>query len=126
MRHADGQPPPSFFLLGADKYGRDVLSRLIYGSRISLSIGLVSIAVTFLLGATIGGVSGYLGGTVDNFIQRIIEVISSFPQLPLWLALAAVTPKDWSAINTYFAITVVLSLLGWTGLARVVRGKINR
>lgn len=123
-RHADSQGTPSFFLLGADKYGRDVLSRLIHGSRISLSIGLVSIAVTFLLGATIGGVSGYLGGTVDNFIQRIIEVISSFPQLPLWLALAAVMPKDWSAINTYFAITVVLSLLGWTGLARVVRGKI--
>ena len=124
VRGGDGKMPPSFFLLGADKYGRDVLSRLIYGSRISLSIGIVSIVVTFLLGAAIGGVSGYLGGAVDNFIQRMIEVISSFPQLPLWLALAAVLPKDWSAIDNYFAITVVLSLLGWTGLARVIRGKI--
>ena len=113
-----------FFLLGADRYGRDVFSRLVYGARISLSIGIVSIVVTFLLGAAIGGVSGYVGGATDNFIQRIIEVISSFPQLPLWLALGAVLPKDWSALNTYFAITVVLSLLGWTGLARVVRGKI--
>ena len=118
------RPRPSYFLLGADKYGRDVLSRLIYGARISLSIGIVSIIVTFVLGAAIGGVSGYLGGPVDNLIQRIIEVISSFPQLPLWLALAAVMPSDWSALDTYFAITVVLSLLGWTGLARVVRGKI--
>jgi peptide/nickel transport system permease protein len=123
-RAANGKTPASFFLFGADKYGRDVLSRLIYGSRISLSIGIVSIIVTFILGAAIGGVSGYLGGPVDNFIQRMIEVISSFPQLPLWLALAAVMPKDWSAINTYFAITIVLSLLGWTGLARVIRGKI--
>lgn len=124
LRQPARQGVPSYFLLGADKYGRDVLSRLIYGSRISLSIGIVSIIVTFLLGAAIGGVSGYVGGAVDNFIQRMIEVISSFPQLPLWLSLAAVMPRDWSAINTYFAITVVLSLLGWTGLARVVRGKI--
>ncbi len=124
QRAADGTAPASYFLLGADKYGRDVLSRLVYGARISLSIGIVSIIVTFVLGAAIGGVSGYLGGPVDNLIQRIIEVISSFPQLPLWLALAAVMPSDWSALDTYFAITVVLSLLGWTGLARVVRGKI--
>ena len=123
-RASAGSPPPPYYLLGADKFGRDVLSRLIHGARISLSIGIVSIVVTFLLGALIGGVSGYLGGAVDNAIQRIIEVISSFPQLPLWLALAAVMPRDWSALNTYFAITVVLSLLGWTGLARVIRGKI--
>jgi peptide/nickel transport system permease protein len=101
-----------------------VLSRLIYGARISLSIGLVSIVVTFLLGAVIGGISGYAGGAVDNLIQRVIEIINSFPQLPLWLALAAVLPGDWSPLQTYFAITIVLSLLGWTGLARVVRGKI--
>jgi len=118
------QESDSYFLLGADKYGRDVLSRLIYGARISLSIGLVSIVVTFLLGAVIGGISGYAGGAVDNLIQRVIEIINSFPQLPLWLALAAVLPGDWSPLQTYFAITIVLSLLGWTGLARVVRGKI--
>jgi peptide/nickel transport system permease protein len=119
---ADGKP--AFYLLGADKYGRDILSRLIYGARISLSIGLVSIIATFLLGAIIGGISGYVGGTVDNLIQRLIEIINSFPQLPLWLALAAVFPRDWAPLHTYFAITIVLSLLGWTGLARVVRGKI--
>jgi peptide/nickel transport system permease protein len=114
----------TFYFLGADKYGRDIWSRLVYGARISLSIGIVSIIATFLLGATIGGISGYVGGTVDTFIQRIIEVINSFPHLPLWLAFAAVLPSDWSPVQTYFAITIVLSLLGWTGLARVVRGKI--
>jgi len=114
----------TFYFLGADKYGRDILSRLIYGARISLSIGIVSIIATFLLGATIGGISGYVGGTADTFIQRAIEVINSFPHLPLWLAFAAVLPSDWSPVQTYFAITIVLSLLGWTGLARVVRGKI--
>ncbi len=118
------EKPATFYFLGADKYGRDVYSRLIYGARISLSIGIVSIIATFLLGATIGGISGYVGGTTDTFIQRVIEVINSFPHLPLWLAFAAVLPSDWSPIQTYFAITLVLSLLGWTGLARVVRGKI--
>lgn len=113
-----------FFLLGADRYGRDLFSRLTHGARISLSIGIVSIVVTFVFGAAIGGISGYIGGGVDNFIQRAIEVINSFPHLPLWLALAAVFPGDWPALKVYFAITIVLSLLGWTGLARVVRGKI--
>lgn len=114
----------TWFFLGADKYGRDVWSRIIYGARISLSIGIVSIISTFLLGAILGGISGYVGGRVDTFIQRTIEVINSFPHLPLWLAFAAVLPSDWSPLQTYFAITIVLSLLGWTGLARVVRGKI--
>ena len=115
---------PTFYFLGADKYGRDLCSRLIHGARISLSVGLVAIAVTFLLGVTIGGVSGYVGGHLDNVIQRVIEIINSFPHLPLWLALGAVLPPDWSPLSVYFAITVVLSLLGWTSLARVVRGKI--
>ncbi len=115
---------PTFFLLGADKYGRDVLSRAIYGSRISLSIGIVAIVVTFILGVSIGGVSGYVGGVADNLIQRFIEILNAFPRLPLWLALGAIMPGDWSPLAVYFFITIVLSLLGWTGLARVVRGKL--
>ncbi len=115
---------PSFYFLGADKYGRDIFSRSVHGARVSLSIGLVAIAVTFVLGVTIGGVSGYLGGATDTVIQRVIEVAGALPQIPLWLAFGAVVPADWSPLATYGAITLVLSLLGWTGLARVVRGKI--
>ncbi|MHC5057993.1 MAG: ABC transporter permease [Planctomycetota bacterium] len=115
---------PTFYFLGADKYGRDILSRIIYGARISLSIGLVAIVITFIFGVSIGGISGYLGGTVDNVIQRGIEIINSFPRLPLWLALGAAMPGEWSSLKVYFAITIVLSLLGWTRLARVVRGKL--
>jgi len=120
---ADGTRP-TFYFLGSDGYGRDVLSRLIYGSRVSLSVGLVAIAVTFVLGVTIGGISGYFGGAIDTAIQRIIEIVNAFPQIPLWLAFAAVLPAHWPPLATYFAITIVLSLLGWTGLALVVRGKI--
>ena len=115
---------PTFYLLGADKYGRDIFSRIVHGARISLSIGLLSIVVTFVLGATIGGISGYVGGHTDNIIQRAIEIINSFPRLPLWLALAASMPSEWSSLRIYFSISIVLSILGWTGLARVVRGKI--
>ncbi len=121
VKDPDGPP---VYLLGADKFGRDILSRLIFSARISLSIGLVAIVVTFFLGVTIGGLSGYVGGRTDNLIQRGIEVVNAFPQLPLWLALAAAMPPGWPPLRTYFAITIVLSLLGWTGLARVVRGKI--
>jgi len=113
-----------FLLMGGDKYGRDILSRLFHGARVSLSVGLVGIAVTFVLGLTIGGISGYISGRTDLVIQRFIEIINSFPRLPMWLALGAAVPTDWSPIRTYFAITVALSMLSWTGLARVVRGKI--
>ena len=118
----EGDPP--VFLLGADKYGRCIFSRLVYGARISLSIGIVAIVITSILGITLGGISGYVGGATDTIIQRLIEIIRSFPQLPLWMALGAAVPGDWSPLKTYFSITVVLSLLGWTGLARVVRGKL--
>lgn len=119
-----GGAQPVFLLLGADRYGMDILSKVIYGSRISLSIGIVAILITFVLGVSIGGVSGYCSGRADTVIQRIIEIINSFPQLPLWLAIGAVVPADWPSLSVYFSITVVLSLLNWTGLARVVRGKI--
>lgn len=121
--HSNDEAQP-FFLLGSDRYGRDILSRVIYGSRVSLSIGLVSILVTIVLGLAIGGISGYLSGWVDNTIQRTMEIISAFPQLPLWLALGAIMPREWSGLTVYFAITVVLSLFGWISLARVVRGRI--
>lgn len=115
---------PGFYFLGADRYGRDIFSRLLHGARISLSIGIVGIAFTFVLGIIIGGISGYFSGILDTLIQRVIEILNSFPQLPLWMAIATVMPREWSALKVYFGITVVLSLLNWTQLARVVRGKI--
>jgi peptide/nickel transport system permease protein len=119
-----GEVQPVWFLLGSDRYGHDLFSRLIHGSRISLSIGLISIVMTFFLGLLLGGISGYAGGRIDNLIQRAIEIISAFPGLPLWMALAAVLPATWGPLTVYFMITIILSALGWTGLARVVRGKI--
>lgn len=113
-----------FYLFGADVYGRDIFSRVIYGSRISLSIGLVGVLLSFFLGIIIGGISGYFGGWIDTFIQRSIEILNAFPKLPLWLALSAAVPDHWPPLGVYFMITVLLSLLGWTGMARVVRGKI--
>lgn len=119
-----GSVRPSAHFMGTDQFGRDILSRLLFGAQISLSIGLVAIAVTFVIGIFVGGISGYFGGRLDNVLQRAVEIINSIPELPLWLALAAVVPAEWSPGQTYFAITMLLSFLGWTGTARVVRGKI--
>ena len=104
--------------------GRDLLTRILAGAGISLSIGLVGVITSFVLGAILGGVSGYYGGVVDNIIQRVVEFLLSIPTIPLWMALSAAVPKDWSAIRTYFAVTIILSLRGWCGMARVVRGKL--
>ena len=111
------------FLLGADELGRDMLSRIIHGARVSLSIGLLGVAFSLILGVILGGISGYYGGIVDVIIQRIIEFLRSLPTIPLWLTLAAVLPPSWSPIRIYFGITVILSLIGWTELARIVRGR---
>ena len=113
----------TFFMLGTDRLGRDLLSRIIYGTRISLTVGLLGIAVSFLIGITLGGISGYYGGWIDNVIQRIIEIVRSFPELPLWMALSAALPVTWSPILIYFGITIILGLLDWPGLARAVRSK---
>jgi peptide/nickel transport system permease protein len=118
-----GDPNQPMHLLGADRNGRDVLSRLVYGTRVSLSIGLVGVALTFLLGIVLGGISGYFGGRTDTAIQRVIEFLMSIPTIPLWLGLSAAVPRTWGPLQTYFAITVILSVIGWTDLARVVRGR---
>jgi peptide/nickel transport system permease protein len=119
----DEEGDPMLFLFGGDALGRDVLSRVLYGARISLSIGLVGVAMSLLLGVVIGGVSGYFGGVADTIIQRAIEFLRSIPGIPLWMTLAAALPRDWTPTRIYFGITVILSLLSWTGLARVVRGR---
>lgn len=124
-RHLVGPLDPSkpFYLLGADRLGRDVLSRTIHGARISMSIGLVGVFLSFVIGTVLGGLSGYLGGIVDTLIQRSIEIIRSIPTIPLWMGLAAAVPLSWDPLAVYFAITVILSLVGWTNIARIVRGK---
>ena len=113
----------NFHPLGTDRLGRDMWSRLMYGTRISMSIGLVGVGIMLFLGVLLGGVSGYFGGMGDVAIQRLIEFIRSIPTIPLWLALAAAVPQDWSILRVYFAITIIISLLGWTRLAREVRGR---
>jgi peptide/nickel transport system permease protein len=111
------------FLFGTDNLGRDVFSRTVLAAMISLSIGLVGVAISFVLGIVIGGISGYYGGVVDTAIQQIITFLLSLPQIPIWMGLSAAIPGDWPTLQTYFAITIVLSVIGWTGLARVVRGR---
>jgi peptide/nickel transport system permease protein len=117
------EEPGGIFLFGTDSIGRDLFSRTLHGARLSLSIGLVGVALSFVIGITLGGISGYFGGAVDTFIQRVIEFLISMPTIPLWLALSAALPRDWPVARIYFGIVVILSLVGWGGLARVVRGK---
>lgn len=118
------EDPGKIFLFGTDKNARDLFSRVIYGSRVSLTVGLVGVFLSMILGSLLGIASGYWGGTFDNVVQRIIEILLSFPQIPLWLALSAALPPDWSPIKVYFGVTVVLSLVSWGGLARQLRGKV--
>ena len=113
----------TFHFLGTDRLGRDQLSRLIHGSRVSLSIGLVAVCLSIFLGILFGGISGYYGGWADLIIQRLIEILQSLPPIPIWMALTASLPRDWTVEQTYFAITIILSLLGWTTLGREVRGR---
>jgi peptide/nickel transport system permease protein len=116
-------PELPVFLLGSDLIGRDIFSRVIYGGRISLTIGLIGIALSFVLGLLLGGAAGYFGGVVDEAVMRVIDVMYAMPTIPLWMALAAALPQDWPQLRTYFFVTIILSILGWTGLARTVRGK---
>ena len=122
--HLFGVEHGAVVVLGADSFGRDLFTRNLYAARVSLSVGLVGVALSFVLGIFLGGVSGYYGGAIDAAIQRIIEFLISLPTIPVWMALAAALPPQWSSIKVYFGITIILSIVGWTGLARVVRGKL--
>jgi len=126
-RHFIGLEDPesgdSFHLLGTDRLGRDQWSRLVYGTRTSLSIGLIAVIISTILGIVLGGLSGYYGGTTDMIIQRLIELLQSLPAVPIWLALSAAMPRTWSVEQTYLAITVILALIGWTTLAREIRSR---
>jgi peptide/nickel transport system permease protein len=112
------------FILGSDKLGRDTFSRVIYGTRISLTIGLMGVMISFVMGMLLGGLSGYLGGVVDEVVMRLIDVLVSIPSIPLFMTLAAALPQNWPQVRIYFYVTVILSILGWTGLARTIRGKL--
>ena len=120
---ATENPRDEIYFLGADRLGRDMFSRVIYGTRISMSIGLVGVAISLVLGITLGGISGFYGGRVDVVIQRVIEFVLSLPTIPVWLALAAALPPSWPIYQQYFVITLIVSLVGWTELGRVVRGR---
>jgi len=114
----------TFFLLGTDRLGRDMFSRIVYAARISLTIGIIGIVLSFALALILGGLAGYYGGWVDSAVQRITEILKSFPHLPLWLALSAALPVTWSPLLIYFGITLILALLDWPGLGRAVRSKL--
>jgi len=116
-------PTKPMYIFGADKLGRDLLSGIVYGTRVSMSIGLIGVTLSLIFGIIFGGISGFYGGIADTVIQRIIEFLRSIPSIPLWLGLAAALPANWPPTYRYFAITVILSVIGWTGLARVVRGR---
>jgi len=116
--------PGRVFLLGTDTQGRDLFSRILYGSQVSLTVGLLGVLISLIMGSFMGTISGLFGGVVDVVMQRVIEVLLAFPQIPLWLALAAAVPATWSSIKVYFGVTIVLSIVSWAGLARQVRGKV--
>lgn len=116
-------PTDRVFLMGSDRMGRDQYSRLMFATRTSLTVGLISVLLSVILGVVLGGISGYFGGTLDMIIQRLIEILNSIPYVPIWMAMTAALPREWSAEQRFFAITVILSLLGWTTLGREVRGK---
>jgi peptide/nickel transport system permease protein len=120
---AAATPGQRIFLLGSDRLGRDQWSRIMHGTQTSMTVGLVAVALSVILGVVLGGISGYMGGTADLIIQRLIELLQSVPTIPIWLALSAALPRDWTPIQVFFAITVILSLIGWTTLAREVRGR---
>ena len=120
---SEGRAEDSIFILGTDLQGRDLLSRLLMATRISMTIGLASVAITLILGVLLGGISGYYGGWVDIVIQRLIEILRSIPTIPLWMGIAASVPRDWSILKVYFAITIIIAIIGWTEVARVVRGR---
>jgi peptide/nickel transport system permease protein len=124
-RHLFGIPSDDvpFFLFGSDRQGRDLLSRSLIGSQISLTVGLLGVFTGVLLGSVLGVISGYYGGLADDLMQRFSELLMSIPHIPLWMALAAILPVTWSPIKVYFGITLILSLLSWGGLARQIRGK---
>jgi peptide/nickel transport system permease protein len=120
---ASADPNQRIFLLGSDRLGRDQWSRIMYGTQTSMTVGLVAVALSVILGVVLGGISGYVGGKTDQVIQRIIELLQSVPTIPIWLALSAALPRDWTPTQVFFAITVILSLVGWTTLGREVRGR---
>jgi peptide/nickel transport system permease protein len=119
----EGKDQQGVFLFGTDRLGRDMFSRVCYGARLSLSLGLVGVFLSLILGIILGGISGYYGGMADTLIQRVIEFIRTIPTIPLWMTLSAALPRDWPVVQVYFGITVILSLVGWTWMARVVRGR---